>query len=436
MERNASFNFDDKRYIFLGSVIILLLIVFVIGWGILTKVDTFVVAPGKVVVETYRKPVQYKNWATVTRIFVREGEHVKKGQPLLELEKTKMRSDFNTLMAEYCSLIAERDRLLSEKKGYSRVTFSKEFSFCNQTLKSKIVPVERELFRKDRNKLFQDLAVLDNQKLQAEKRLEGLRTVLETDRKLLQQYEKEIEEQKFLLENHLTTKYRLLDLEKNRKRLESDINDLESRISQLEVQVKEYDEQKQLKVKAYQQYIVKELEDVQSKIAEIKPKISYVKKEMKKTILVAPASGQVIGLKIHSLGEVVRPGDTLMYIVPEKDKVFVLARVFPKDRDRVHVGELVDLRFPSFLSIAANVVEGKVVYVSNDTLRDDFNKRFVYYETHIVLTSKGKAQLKKYGFNLISGMPAVAYIRAEKVTPIEYMIQPVIILMKSAFRAN
>ena len=123
-----------------------------------------------------------------------------------------------------------------------------------------------------------------------------------------------------------------------------------------------------------------------------------------------------------------------MYIVPEEREMFINARINPKDRDKVHKDQLVDIRFPSFLSIAANSVEGKVTYVSSDTLFDR-NLRTEYYEVHIALTSKGKEEIKKYGFQLVAGMPAVGYIRAEKVTPIEYMLQPLIILLKSAFRA-
>ena len=194
--------------------------------------------------------------------------------------------------------------------------------------------------------------------------------------------------------------------------------------------------QKELKLETYQSEVAQELEQVQSKLCEIRPKVKYAKERVRKTVITSPVSGQVIGLKVYSKGEVVRPGDTLMYVVPKEEEIFILAKIFPQDRDKVHVGQYVDLHFPSFLSIAANVVEGQVTYVSDDTLKDESYRKGEYYEAHIALTQKGKEQLMKYGFSLIPGMPAIAYIRAEKLTPIEYILQPVIILVKSAFRAN
>jgi len=436
-EERLQLELDDKKYVFLGILIILLTVVFVVGWGFFTKIDTYVIAPGKVVIKTFKKPIQYKEWGTVSRIFVKEGDYVSAGQPLIELEKLEHSTNYKVLLVDYYTLLARRDRLLSEKKGLEEINFSSEFlSLVDEKLKEKIVNSQEELFKKRRQKLLQELAILKNRKEQAESRLKGLKDVLKVKRELLEDYIKEIQEQQDLVNRALVSKYRLLDLEREKKKLESEIEDIRAQIIQLESQIREYDKQKALKIEMYQSEIAQELEQVQSKLSEIRPKIKYAEEKVKRTLITAPVSGQVIGLKVYSKGEVVRPGDTLMYIVPKEEEIFILAKVFPQDRDKVHVGQQVDLRFPSFLSIAANVVEGKVTYVSDDTLLDEGYRRQEYYEAHIVLTEKGKEQLEKNNFSLIPGMPAVAYIRAEKVTPIEYILQPVIILVKSAFRAN
>lgn len=437
-ERKFPFEVDDKKYVAAGLFIILLTGLFVGVWGFLTKVDTFVIAPGKVVIETFKKPVQYKEWGTVSRVFVREGEFVKAGQPLIELERLEQRTNYKVYFSDYYNLLAKRDRLISEKKGLSRVVFSKEFlSLKDGNLKRRLAKLQEDVFRKRRQKLRQELAVLESKKEEVEERIRGLENVLRVKKELLKNYDKEIEEQKSLVNKGLVSKYRLIDLEREKKRTESDIDDIEAQIVQLKYQIEELDKQKELKLKTYKSEVVQELEKVLAELYQVKPKLDYSKQKIKKSIIVAPVSGQVIGLKVYSKGEVVRPGDTLMYIVPQKDRIFVLAKVSPKDRDKVHVGQKVDLRFPSFLSIAAKAVEGRVTYVSDDTLEENVGGRtYEYYETHIVLTEKGKKLLKENGFSLIPGMPAVAYIRAEKITPIEYLLQPLIILMKSAFRAN
>ena len=406
---------DDKKYIIFGSLVVFLIFGLLIGWAALAKIDTVVVAPGKVVIKSYKKPVQHKDWGTITKIFVKEGDFVKKGEPLVELEKLEQDTNYKVIMSNYYNLLAERDRLLSEKKGLNSIVFSPEFlQLDNKKLKEQIIHTQEELFLKRKKKLQNELAILSERENQAKEQLKGLKSVLEIKEKLLNSYVKEIKEQEELVREKLVSKIRLLDLIKEKERLEAEIKDIKSKISQTLSQIEELNHQRTLQIENYQNEIATKLEEVLSKLSELKPKVTYAKEKVKRTLITANTSGQVMGLKVHAKGEVVHPGDTLMYIVPKEDEIFILAKVLPQDRDKVSEGKLVDLRFPAFISIAANVVEGKVTYIATDTLFDEATRR-EYYEAHIVLTDKGKEQLKKYGFSLVPGMPAVAYIKVERL---------------------
>lgn len=428
---------DEDRYILFGSLLVFFLVLIVIGWGFWAKVDTFVVAPGKVVVESFKKPIQYKDWGTVSKIFVKEGMIVQKGQPLIELEKLEQNTNYQVTLRNYYSLLAERDRLLSEKNMLKELKFSSEIlKLKDDELKDKLISSQRELFKKRKQALEEELAVLNSREKELMKRLKGVKSVLEEKRKLAADYEEEIKEQEDLVKEGLTTKYRLNDLKRNLKALKAEIKGLESQLNELESSIEEVRRQKNLKITSYLRDVSQRLTEVEAKISELKPKLKYAKEKVKKTLILAPTSGQVIGLKVYSKGEVVKPGDTIMFIVPQETKLFILAKVSPNDREKVKKGQMVDLRFPSFINLTTNVVEGKVTYISEDTLSEPPPAKGEYYEAHIKITEKGWKQLKDYGLHLISGMPAVAYIKAEKVSPIEYVLQPVIILVKSAFRAN
>ncbi|RKQ60617.1 epimerase transport system membrane fusion protein [Thermovibrio guaymasensis] len=430
-------DFGENKYILLGLFTIGIAFTVVVVWGFFSKIETYVIAPGKVVIETFKKPVQYKEWGNVSRVFVKEGDFVEEGEPLIELEKLEQRTNYSVLNAEYYNLLGKRDRLISEKKGLSKILFSKEFlNLKDSKLKEKVRKVQEELFKKRRDELNQQISVLKEKIAQTEARIKGLNEILYVKINLLNSYRNEIEEQRYLVEKGLVNNYRLLDLERDRDRVISEIEDIKTQIKQLNAQVSEYKKQISLQLKSYKSKVTQELEEVLSKLDEIRPKLKYATERVRKTVIKAPCSGQVIGLKVYSKGEVVKPGDILMYIVPKKESIFIMAKVFPKDRDKVHVGQMVDLQFPSFLSIAATSVEGKVSYISDDTLPDEKDRRLEYYEAHIVLTEKGKKQLRDNGFILVPGMPAVAYIKAERLSPIEYLIQPLIILIKSAFRAS
>jgi len=427
---------NETKYIYIGLFIVFSILGIILVWALTAKIDTVVIAQGKVTIKSYKKPVQHKDWGTVTRIYVHEGDYVKKGQPLIELEKVEQHTDLEISKSEYYTLLAQRDRLISEKRGYNKIVFSKEFlSLDDEKLKKELMSTQEELFQKRISRLKSELEVLDERKSQLTEEVKGLKELLALKMSLLKQYRSRLVRTKELVRLGLESIDKQNDLEDKIKYLETEIKDIENQINQARLQIIEIEKQKNLKIKEYKQDVISNLETVLAKISQVKPRLKLSEIKVKKSVIRAPISGQIIGLKIHSKGQVVQPGDILMYVVPKKDELFIQVKIDPKDRDKVREGQFVDLHFPSFISIGANIVEGKVIYVAKDTLLDEIEKK-EYYESHIQITKKGWQQLKKYNFEIIPGMPVVAYIKVEKISPFEYIMQPIIMMVKGAFTSN
>jgi len=427
---------EEKKYIRLGLFILLFIFGSLLTWSLLAKVDTVVIAPGKVVVKSYKKPVEHKEWGTVTQIFVKEGSFVKKGDPLIELEKIEKKANLEINKSDYYNLLAQRDRLISEKNGYKKIKFSKEFlNLDDENLKKKIIKIQTEVFNKRKQKLMNELAVLNEKEKQIKEKIQGLKEMKTLKINLLKHYKNRLQRENELINEGLSSIDKKFELEEKIRNIYIDLEDIDNQINQNNLQILELQKQKELKLKEYKAEVTSQLEEVLTRLGQIKPKVKLSEVEVKKSVIKAPASGQIIGLKITSKGQVVKPGEVLMYIVPRKDELFILAKVNPEDRDKVREGQMVDLQFPSFISIGANIVEGKVTYVAADTLLDEVSKE-EYYESHIQLTNKGWKQLERYGFEIIPGMPVTAFIKVEKITPFEYLMQPIIIMIKSSFKSN
>jgi len=427
---------SEKKVIYIGLIITVFMFLIIVVWGILVKVDTFIVAPGKVVIKSYKKPIEYRKVSTVSKLFVREGDYVRKGDPLVELENIDYSTDLSVLNRQYYSLLAKRDRLLAEIKLKPFVSFSKELiSWNNERLKKEILNSEEKAFRTRRKALEDELKVINKKLAVINSQIEGNQKVLTEKKMLLQFYAEQIKKNKKLVQQGLIPDNDLINFEKLYKSTKSDVISLESQIKNLQKQIDQLEAEKEKTISSYKKRAYDELEDVLLRLREVKPKIKKASHYVTTTLLKAPVSGQIIGLQVHSPGEVIEPGKPIMFVVPKEDKFFVSARIRPQDIDRVKVGQKADIHFSVFLSLTVSSVDGKVAYVSSDTLTDPRTKK-EYYEAHIVLTPKGEKELEKYKISLISGMPAVSYIHAEKVTPLEYMIQPLILLMKGAFRAN
>jgi len=147
--------------------------------------------------------------------------------------------------------------------------------------------------------------------------------------------------------------------------------------------------------------------------------------------VVAPVSGQVVDLKVHTLGGVVRPGDALLDIVPQSDELVVEARVRPVDIDAVHAGQSAQVALTAYKQRTTPRLDGRLATVSADALIDE-SRHISYYSAEIHIDSSELAKLN--GVQLYPGMPAEVMIVTGKRTMLEYTLQPIVDSFRRAFR--
>ena len=142
-----------------------------------------------------------------------------------------------------------------------------------------------------------------------------------------------------------------------------------------------------------------------------------------RTAIVAPTDGVIVGMKMTTIGEVVRPGETLLYVVPQQVELIVEAQVQPVDIDRVHNGQLADIRFSSFKSQTTPVIEGKVISLSADALTPEQPGARPYYLARVQVSEEGYQLLDE--LELVPGMPAEVLINTGSRTLFQYLTRPV-----------
>lgn len=154
-------------------------------------------------------------------------------------------------------------------------------------------------------------------------------------------------------------------------------------------------------------------------------KIKALSDELKRTDLLAPASGQVVGLAVQSRGAVIRPADKLMDIVPLDEKLVLEARIPPMVIDRVEAGLQADLRFNAFAHAPALVIQGRVESVSRDLMSENTPTGPVsYYLARVVVTPQG---LQTLGNRQIqAGMPVEVIIKTGERSMLTYLLYPLI----------
>ena len=162
-------------------------------------------------------------------------------------------------------------------------------------------------------------------------------------------------------------------------------------------------------------------------------KIKALMDELKRTELLAPTSGQVVGLAVQSRGAVIRPAEKLMDIVPLDEKLLLEARIPPMVIDRVQPGLYADLRFNAFADAPSLVVEGRVESVSQDLISENTaNGMISYYLARVAVTPQG---LKTMGNRqLQAGMPAEVIIKTGERSLLTYLMHPLFRRLASSMK--
>jgi protease secretion system membrane fusion protein len=155
-------------------------------------------------------------------------------------------------------------------------------------------------------------------------------------------------------------------------------------------------------------------------------KFKALAEELNRISITAPASGQVIGLQVHTVGAVIQPGQKIMDIIPMGEPLILDAKIPPHLIDKVHAGQDADVRFSTFANSPQLLVEGKVQTISKDLIVEtSTNPNYAnasYYLAKISITPKGLTVLN--GRILQPGMPVQVVIKTGERTLLTYLLHP------------
>jgi HlyD family secretion protein len=151
---------------------------------------------------------------------------------------------------------------------------------------------------------------------------------------------------------------------------------------------------------------------------------------LERTRVRAPVAGEVVDLKLRTIGGVINPGEPLLDLVPRDQPLVIEARISPKDIDVVHPGLKADVHLTAFHMRNLTRVQGEVVQVSADRLTDP--KTGEPYYTAQIYVDMAEVQKNSPELKLSPGMPAEAMIITGERTTFEYLIEPI----RNSFRRS
>ena len=402
------------------------------GWAALAPLSSATVAEGVIRVETHRKTVQHLEGGIVREILVNEGDKVTAGQILMRLDKTQSGTTVSVLQDQQDALLALQARLEAERDGLDAIQFPPELSARQSDPKvATVVGGQQKIFDTRRQSLRAQLGILSQRVEQLGSEIAGHKAQLVSANEQIQLTQEEIATVTDLLNRGLERKPRLLALQRQQSYLEGSRGEQLGAIAKAQQEIGEAKLQSADLLDKRSSEIALELRDTQSRLLEIRQKLGAAVDVDNRMEVVAPVSGQVVDLKVHTLGGVVRPGDALLDIVPQSDELVVEARVRPVDIDAVHAGQSAQVALTAYKQRTTPRLDGRLATVSADALIDE-SRHISYYSAEIHIDSSELAKLN--GVQLYPGMPAEVMIVTGERTLLQYFIQPVIDSFHRAFR--
>lgn len=428
-------SWSARRPVVIGFLALVLLVAGFGSWAGMTEIAGAIVASGRIEVESNRQVVQHPDGGVVQEILVDEGDRVEKGDVLMTLDPTLLRSRLTTAEAQLHEILARKARLQAERDGAALIVFPEELIERSDDEEiAELMEGEARLFHARTESATKSVEQLTGRRAQIERQIEGFNAQQDALKSQLELIKEELEDQQSLLDRGLAQASRVLALRREEAGLEGRVGELLAgaaeageRISEIEIQILALTTQRR-------EEAITQLRDLQFREVEYRQTVASLREQLSRLDITAPVSGIVYDLAVFAERSVIRPADPLLYIVPQDRPLIITARVPPIHVDQIRVGQEAVLRFSTFEARTTPELFGEVRRISADSFVDDATQ-MAYYRAEVVL-QPGEIDRLPENLALIPGMPVEAFLQTDERTPIAYLVKPLADYFNKAFRES
>lgn len=431
---------DDagSREIRYGWMVIIAFFGLFVGWALFVRMDAAAYATGTIAVSGNRQVVQHREGGTVAKIDVKEGQRVTKGQVLIMLAGEDVIATERSLSSQVIGLRAERARLIAEKSGRTTIDPPIEFAAlegADQAEAARAMALQRSTLLARRETTGGQKSVLGQQSAQSSARIKGIEDQIASNQRQTELFREELESLRSLAGRGFVSINRIRALERAEAALVGETANLRASIAATREQIGEARMQMLTLDSQNEKDVSESLRAIEFNLNEILPKLNAAKEQLARMTIRAPASGQVVGLKVFTVGGVIPPGETLMEIVPERVKLVVQTQIAPTDADDIYVGQKAEIRISALHNRQLPILTGKVTRLSADSFLDErTGQRFFTAEVNADPDILKKFSEQVGGGRIKAGLPVEVILPTRKRTLFQYLMEPLDQNLWSTFR--
>ena len=406
-----------------------LLAVFGFGgyWAATAPLGGAVITSGRIVAQGSNIAVQNLEGGILARILVVEGQSVKRGDVLAEMDTTSVSSQLQRVRIDRAISMIELNRWRAERDGVGTA--------LNTELLGDLAehPRVREAFNSQiaestsaREAFLQELRSIDGEIQNEEEDLSYLASQLDQTQVQLDLIGNERTNLGKLHEKGLVSNSRILSLDRELSRLEAERSNVQSTIAKSHNNIASLKERKRQLQAERDVTISEKLTELQKRMTVHEDQVIRLEDILRRADLVSPVDGTILNIPAKSVGAVIQPGKTIVEILPSDVALEVEAPVAPADINKVFKGQTAEIVFPSDQINVKPPLKGEVEYVSADALLDVASEQ-VRYITRVSLNQDWN------GRTILPGMVAEVFFQTESKTLFELLSEPVTRFARKTF---
>lgn len=363
---------------------VLACLVIMVAWAALAQLDESTRGEGRVVPFSRQQKIQSLEGGILGKLMVKEGELVRVGQPLVQLDPTRFSTSFQESANQATVLRATIARLEAETLGKPNIAFPADIPANSQVART-----ERELFHSRRAKLTETTGSIASQIRIAQNQLSIVEPLIA--RKVVSEMEG--------------------------LKLRQEIATLSGKLAELKG--------------SYAQEAYTELSEKKAELSALEPVVQQREDQLRRTEIASPVRGRVNKILINTRGGVIQPGEPIMEIVPVEEQLLVEAKIRPHDVAFLVPGMRAKVKITAYDYTVYGDLSGKVEQISADTIEEDTVRGKESYYQVLIRTDRAELRRGSEVLPIIPGMVAEVDILTGKRSVLNYLLRP---LLKAKLR--
>lgn len=414
--------------------ILVAVIVSLIVWANIAKIDELTKGEGKVIPSSKLQTVQSFDGGIVSEILIKDGDYVIKDQPLMKIDTTRFQATFEENQESLLSLKAKKVRLEKELiTDYTKPMKDLVFKNGLRTEAVQYIKNQKKVYKSKFLERRNTLKIIELQKKQKKQELKEIYAKQEELKDSMELLKEELDTIEKMVNSGSKSKVELLQIKKEYNTLKGELRSVDLSIPRTKLSIEESLAQINEKLQSFKSEVSQELEKTISEIKIIEAKMVSDSDKLEKTVIKSPVNGTIKQININTIGSVVKTGENLIEIVPDSDILLIEAKIDPKDIAFINPNSKTLVKLTAYDFSIYGGLEGKIVEISADSIKDTDSKDNKSYYKVMVKTEQNYLEHKGKKLTVIPGMVAQVDIITGKKTIMDFFLKPILKVKEGAF---